>query len=60
VELDSGEWVLAGDRERQEALARVPLSKQDGLSVWRDYRKAFASDDVESAGIQDDNKVVGT
>lgn len=48
VELDSGEWVLAGGSQHHVAhqLARAQVPAFDGLAQWRAYRAAFAAEDV--------------
>jgi hypothetical protein len=53
VELDSGEWVLAGDdRHRPLGAADGAASADgDGLSLWRAYRAAFADEDARSLAI---------
>ncbi len=43
VELDSGEWVLAGGTDRHPVRREVPAF--DGLSQWRAYRAAFAREE---------------
>jgi hypothetical protein len=51
VELDSGEWVLAGGSQRLAAhqvahqLADAQVPAFDGLSQWQAYRAAFAVED---------------
>jgi hypothetical protein len=47
VELDSGEWVLAGGSQHQVAhqLAHPQVLAFDGLSQWQAYRAAFAVED---------------
>ena len=53
VELDSGEWVLAGDEERFQALAGAdPAAFADeGLARWRSYRAAFADETADALAI---------
>ena len=55
VELDSGEWVLAGggDRHRGFALgvANPAAPASDGLALWSSYRAAFAAEDERSLVI---------
>ena len=41
VELDSGEWVLAGGSDRPVAFI---MGADDGLSRWQDYRAAFVQE----------------
>jgi hypothetical protein len=47
VELDSGEWILAGHEGPRIAHAAPFLDTHDaldhGLDLWKDYRKAFAA-----------------
>jgi len=43
VELDSGEWVLAGDTDRRHPLDGLPAA-DEGLARWKEYRAAFADD----------------
>jgi hypothetical protein len=54
VEIDSGEWVLAGgERSRPRPLeaAYAALSTENQFSVWRAYRAAFAGDDARAVAI---------
>jgi hypothetical protein len=53
VEIDSGEWVLAGGSDRHRALgaANAASPESDGLSLWRIYRAAFADEDARSLAI---------
>jgi hypothetical protein len=53
VELDSGEWVLAGgdDQHRPLAAANAAVAERDGFSLWRTYRAAFADEDARSLAI---------
>jgi hypothetical protein len=52
VELDSGEWVLAGGREHLAAAgaagAAAARSRSDPLSLWRTYRAAFAAENARA------------
>lgn len=44
VEIDSGEWVLAGsDRPRVDRDRALPLAPEDALGAWTRYREAFAA-----------------
>jgi hypothetical protein len=46
IELDSGEWVLAGGSQQvAHQLARAQVLAFDGLSQWQAYRAAFAVED---------------
>ena len=40
MEIDSGEWVLAGDQSHTRPLAAATAAF-DGLAQWRSYRQAF-------------------
>jgi hypothetical protein len=53
VELDSGEWVLAGgdDRHRLLAAAEAGGAEPDGFSLWQTYRAAFVDEDAHSLSI---------
>jgi hypothetical protein len=53
VELDSGEWVLAGGDERHRPLAAAAAASPDDdmFSLWRTYRAAFADEDARSLSI---------
>jgi hypothetical protein len=54
VELDSGQWVLAGGTSPVEevfafaALAGADEELDPGLQRWKDYRAAFAEHDTDS------------
>jgi hypothetical protein len=43
VELDSGEWVLAGGSGGGQRVSFLAAGEDDGLRRWREYRAAFAS-----------------
>jgi hypothetical protein len=54
VELDSGEWVLAGGDERHRPLAAAAAAasvERNPFSLWRTYRAAFADEDARSLSI---------
>ncbi|MFD9669855.1 PQQ-binding-like beta-propeller repeat protein [Rhodococcus sp. NPDC059968] len=56
VELDSGEWALAGGRgRRRPAIDQKYRSEDEGLKRWRDYRTAFASEDVPRPNLDASN-----
>jgi hypothetical protein len=45
VEIDSGEWVLAGSIQRGLTRSATPLDEdnQAALQAWKEYREAFAT-----------------
>ena len=53
VELDSGEWVLAGGDEQLRPLAAADAvdaaaAERDGFLLWQMYRAAFADENAQS------------
>ena len=51
VELDSGEWVLAGDDAAPRVRpARTP-ARADAFALWRAYRAAFAGETEHAVAI---------
>ncbi len=54
VEIDSGEWVLAGNssvRHRALGFESAASPMRDALSQWRDYRAAFVDEDASALAI---------
>jgi hypothetical protein len=51
VELDSGEWVLAGGERRSLVLAAANTARDDPLSLWRTYRASFAPENARALAI---------
>lgn len=51
VELDSGDWVLAGGDHALRARADTDGGEQDLLERWRTYRAAFADEDARAVAV---------